>query len=156
MSNVVIEWNNVYLEAIRQKGGAPCPIARVGAMMHGAIYDAVNSIVKTHRPYLISIPVAISASIESAVAQAAYQILVQVYPEQKATFDLRLQESLDRILAADSAQNVESGRIIGTAAATNNYNNLWQYFLLVKIINCSNNLIGRTFALDLDISNIDF
>jgi hypothetical protein len=90
MSNVVIEWNNVYLEAIRQKGGAPCPIARVGAMMHGAIYDAVNSIVKTHRPYLISIPVEIGASIEAAVAQAAYQILIQVYPEQKATFDLRL------------------------------------------------------------------
>jgi len=71
MSNVVIEWNNVYLEAIRQKGGAPCPIARVGAMVHGAIYDAVNSIVKTHQPYLISIPAADGASIEAAVAQAA-------------------------------------------------------------------------------------
>ena len=117
MSNVVIEWNNVYLEAIRIKGGSPCPIARVGAMMHAAIYDAVNSIVKTHQPYLISIPSPIAASVEAAVAYAAYRILTQVYPEQKATFDLRLQGSLDRILAADSAQNVENGRIIGTAAA---------------------------------------
>ena len=117
MSNIVIEWNNVYLEAIRQKGGAPCPIARVGAMMHAAIYDAVNSIAKTHQPYLISIPTAVGASIEAAVAHAAYQILIQVYPEQKTTFDLRLQESLDRISSADSAQNVESGRLIGTAAA---------------------------------------
>ena len=117
MANIVIEWNNVYLEAIRAKGGSPCPIARVGAMMHAAIYDAVNSIVKTHQPYLISIPSVIGASIEAAVAQSAYQILSYIYPEQKATFSSRLQESLDRILAADSAQNVENGRIIGTAAA---------------------------------------
>ena len=86
-------------------------------MLHGAIYDAVNSIVKTHQPYLISIPATDGASIEAAVAQAAYQILTHVYPEQKATFDLSLQASIERISAADSSQNVQNGRIIGTAAA---------------------------------------
>jgi len=118
MPNIVIEWNCVYLNAIRNKEkDSPGGIARKGAMVHGAIYDAVNSIVKTHQPYLISIPAADGASIDAAAAQAAYQVLTRVYPEQTDSFDLSLQDSLDRISAADSVQNVESGRVIGTAAA---------------------------------------
>ncbi|MBB5873768.1 membrane-associated phospholipid phosphatase [Allocatelliglobosispora scoriae] len=39
----VLYWNDVLLRTYRQVGGAPTPLARAGAMMHGAIYDAANS-----------------------------------------------------------------------------------------------------------------
>ena len=52
MSDAVTHWNDVLLDVIRDVGGAPGPIARGGAMMHGAIHDAVQSIEKTHAPYL--------------------------------------------------------------------------------------------------------
>ncbi|MEV6813498.1 hypothetical protein AB0M52_15390, partial [Micromonospora sp. NPDC051296] len=40
----VLFWNDVLLRAYREVGGAPGPLARAGAMMHVAIYDAVHSI----------------------------------------------------------------------------------------------------------------
>ena len=56
MTDQVINWNNVYLQAIRLNGGAPGPIARTGAILHAAIYDAVNSIEKTYKPYVRNNP----------------------------------------------------------------------------------------------------
>lgn len=37
MLDQIINWNNVYLQAIRVNGGAPGPIARTGAIMHVAM-----------------------------------------------------------------------------------------------------------------------
>lgn len=38
---LILRWNNIYLEAVRRFGGAPGPIARIGAMLHLAMHDAV-------------------------------------------------------------------------------------------------------------------
>src|SRR5690606_19616496 len=51
-ADVILEWNDAYLEAIRQTGPAPGPASRVGAIVHVAIYEAVNSIDRTCQPYL--------------------------------------------------------------------------------------------------------
>lgn len=117
MQDYVITWNNVLLEAIRHIGGSPCPIGRAGAMMHGAIYDAVNSIVKTHQPYLIRVPMVGDASVDAAISYAAHQILINVYPSQQALFDTTLSEALSNINDNDSPENVERGRIVGLASA---------------------------------------
>ncbi len=54
---VVIPWNNIFLQAVRGLGGAPGPIARIGAMMHVAIFDTVNLLTgKTYTPYAPSLP----------------------------------------------------------------------------------------------------
>ena len=69
MPDAVTTWNGVLLDVVRDVGGAPGPISRGGAMMHGAIYDAVNSIVpSTHRPYLVSVSPPPGASVRAAVA----------------------------------------------------------------------------------------
>lgn len=57
MKDQVINWNNVYLQAIRLNGGTPGPISRTGAILHAAIYDAVNSIDQDYNPYLEFLPV---------------------------------------------------------------------------------------------------
>ncbi len=41
-NSVIIQWNNIYLEAVRRLGGAPGPISRMGAMMHIAMFEAIN------------------------------------------------------------------------------------------------------------------
>lgn len=54
---VVIPWNNIFLEAVRRLGGAPGPIARIGAMMHIAMFDTVNLLTgKTYTPYTPGLP----------------------------------------------------------------------------------------------------
>jgi hypothetical protein len=115
MADAVIHWNNVLLKVIRDVGGFPGPIARGGAMMHGAIYDAVNSIApSTHHPYLVSVPSAPAASIGAAVAHAAHDTLAAAFPT--TTIDLDA-ERHDAIAALPAGSDVDGGRRVGVAAA---------------------------------------
>src|SRR5260370_7784817 len=53
-SNPVVEWNKTLLMIVRTPGAQPRTIhpTRSFAIMHAAIYDAVNSIDRTHKSYL--------------------------------------------------------------------------------------------------------
>ena len=53
----VIDWNQVLLAIVNTPGAQPANIqpTRNFAIVHAAIYDAVNSIDRTHEPYLISV-----------------------------------------------------------------------------------------------------
>lgn len=74
----VVYWNNVLLDTYRL-GGAPGPLARGGAMMHAAIYDAVNSITTVGQPYVYQTS-APGASTKHAIAHAAHDTLASVFP----------------------------------------------------------------------------
>jgi PAP2 superfamily len=129
MSDQVINWNNVYLQVIRLNGGAPGPISRTGAILYAAIYDAVNSIEKTHKPYLEIIPAKVGASKEIAAVYAAYTVLSSdsVYPNADFPHTKKKnQEFLDTELAkalkelkksALSQQSIDHGKELGIAAA---------------------------------------
>lgn len=117
MPDVVIQWNTVLLAAIRVAGGPPCPIVRAGAMMHAAMYDAINSIEKTHQPYAISLPTPIGTSAEAAIAYAAYRVIRSIYPAQTAMFDAALAESLAALGPQAKPGDIENGRILGEAIA---------------------------------------
>jgi membrane-associated phospholipid phosphatase len=112
--DVVINWNNVYLENIRATGGPPCPIARAGAMMHVAIYDAVNSIERTHEPFHVALPASPTASREAAAAAAAHHVMKTLYPERIEAFDHELEHSLSEV--ADGPSKTE-GINLGVAVA---------------------------------------
>src|ERR1700757_689327 len=58
--NQVLQWNRTLLTIVRTKGAQPATIhpTRSFAMMHAAIYDAVNAIDGTHKPYLVHITTA--------------------------------------------------------------------------------------------------
>lgn len=49
-------------------------------MMHGAIYDAVNSIVPTHEPYLGRVAASPTASLDATVVHAAHDTLAAAFP----------------------------------------------------------------------------
>ncbi len=93
-ADVVTDWNEVCLETIRAEGGPPCPISRMTAMVHAAMYDAVNSVDRTHQPYLTSVEVPSSTSREAAAAAAAHRVLVHLYPGRSAIYDAALADSL--------------------------------------------------------------
>jgi hypothetical protein len=97
MVNPVIQWNRVLLRIVRTPGAQPKTIhpTRSFAMMHAAIYDAVNSIDRTHTPYLVAVPDAShSASQDAAAASAAHDVLIALYPAQTTQIDSALQQSL--------------------------------------------------------------
>src|SRR5438270_3318782 len=56
--NAVIEWNRTLLAIVRTPGAQPASIhsTRNFAILHAAIYDAVNNINPHFSPYLVSLP----------------------------------------------------------------------------------------------------
>ncbi|MFN0129460.1 MAG: phosphatase PAP2 family protein [Verrucomicrobiales bacterium] len=79
-ADVVTEWNSTLLGAVRTTSLNPPRASRQMAMMHLAIYDAVNGIEPKARPYLSSDSVpAAGSSKEAAVSAAAKVILDSFY-----------------------------------------------------------------------------
>jgi PAP2 superfamily len=86
-ADVVTDWNNATLDAIRADRTAPPIASRTLAIVHVAIYDAVNGIARTHEPYLVPSAVSSSASRVAAASAAAHQTLVSLFPNHISTFD---------------------------------------------------------------------
>jgi hypothetical protein len=116
--NPVVQWNRTLLVIVRTPGAQPATIhpTRSFAMMHAAIYDAVNAIDRTHKPYLVSLSgVPRSASQEAAAASAAHDVLVALYPKFQSTLDAQLQQSLAPIPdGADKTEGVSVGQTVAT------------------------------------------
>jgi hypothetical protein len=73
----VVQWNQTLLVIVRTPGAQPATIhpTRSFAIMHAAIYDAVNAIDGTHQPYLVRLGPSHFASQEAAAAAAAHEVL---------------------------------------------------------------------------------
>jgi hypothetical protein len=115
--NPVVTWNATLLVIVRTPGAQPKTIhpTRSFAIMHAAIYDAVNAIDKTHEPYLVRLrDVSPSASQDAAASSAAHEVLVALYPSFQATLDNQLKQSL--ALVPDGPDKIE-GITIGKTVA---------------------------------------
>ena len=95
----VVQWNRTLLVIVRTPGAQPATIhpTRSFAIMHGAIYDAVNAIDGTHKPYLVRLSASHFASHEAAAAAAAHEVLVTLYPNFQASLDAQLQQAVAQI-----------------------------------------------------------
>jgi hypothetical protein len=93
----IIDWNNVLLGAIRTNSIAPNPETRAIAAMNAAMYDAVNSIARTHQPYHVDMVAAPGTSREAAAAQAAHRVLSGLLPASQASYDAALAASLSNV-----------------------------------------------------------
>jgi PAP2 superfamily len=71
--------------------------ARAMAIVHVAIFDAVNAIARRYRSFTGIPDAAPGASMDAAVAQAAHDTLVALFPSQKAHCDALLAEELAAI-----------------------------------------------------------
>jgi hypothetical protein len=92
----VVQWNRALLVIVRTAGAQPATVhpTRSFAIMHAAIYDAVNAIDGTHKPYLVRLSASHFASQEAAAAAAAHEVLVNLYPSFQAKLDTQLGRSV--------------------------------------------------------------
>ena len=93
-ADTVLEWNAVAVEATRVARLSPNAQTRALAMVHGAVFDAVNGIERHYTPYLVNRHAPRWASEEAAAAVAAHDVLVALMPTQQATLDAALASSL--------------------------------------------------------------
>lgn len=96
-ADTVTQWNSAALDAIRLRNTPPPMAARNLAMLHVAIYDAVNGIQRTHERYIAKGRVSVAASPAAAATSAARDVLVVLYPEDQPRFDALHARLLQRL-----------------------------------------------------------
>jgi hypothetical protein len=109
----VVQWNRIALQVLRTPGAQPATIhpTRTLAIVHAAIYDAVNSIEQSHAPYRILVPnVSPTASVDAAADAAAHEVLKTLFPNFQTQLDADYQQSLSLIPdGADKDSGIEAG-----------------------------------------------
>lgn len=93
-ADVVTDWNEVTLDTIRAERIPPPRASRLLALVHTAVYDAVNGIVGGFQPYHVTPAAEPGASAVAAAAAAAHAVLVAAFPARQAEYDAALADSL--------------------------------------------------------------
>lgn len=115
-ADAVTHWNQNASNAIFTVAAQPPQVSVTHlAMVHGAVYDAVNAIDGGHEGYLLTSRLATPFdSKEAAAATAAYKVLLNIVPAQKPVLDGQYAASL--ALIPDGSQKTR-GIAVGEAAA---------------------------------------
>ena len=118
-ADAVTDWNTIAFSALTAAppagaGQAPTVSTIHMAMVHGAVYDAVNAIDRRYRPYLTSPKAKSWYSKDAAAATAAYRVLSNILPAQQASFALLYADSLEGISPGKAR---DGGIAVGEAAA---------------------------------------
>ena len=90
-ANVITDWDEKAVLAVTPmaalNGTSPYTAIRQLAMVHAAMFDAVNSIERRYQPYLVQLPAAPSMSKDAAAAAAAATVLATI--DDRAAADIR-------------------------------------------------------------------
>src|SRR5262245_30632446 len=82
-ADVVLDWNVLALKTTAAAAFNPPVESRNLAIVHAAIFDAVNSITRDYRRYAVSFHAPRWASADAAAVAAAHATLVSLYPDQR-------------------------------------------------------------------------
>jgi hypothetical protein len=111
----VTDWNQTMITAFATAGVSPLAGTRLGAIVEGSVFDAVNGVERRYTPVHVTPAAPSGASARAAAIQAAYAALVALFPAQKATLDAQLAKSLDALRAKKAA--IAAGRAWGQTVA---------------------------------------
>jgi hypothetical protein len=114
-ADTVTDWNVNAVNALVGTAAQSPTVSTVHlAMVHGAVYDAVNSIDERYEPYLVEIRARDWYSKDAAVAAAAYRTLLGIVPAQEPTLTQLYNASLAPIPAGAAK---DGGIRVGEVAA---------------------------------------
>jgi hypothetical protein len=110
-ADVIMDWNAKADAIGSNKQLVNSANSRAQAMLHVAMFEAVNAIDRRYTPYKLSLVADSGTSREAAAASAAHDVLVALYPDQKTDLDATLATSLSAIADGDAkSKGVELGR----------------------------------------------
>jgi hypothetical protein len=111
VANVITDWDTKAVAVV-----PPAPLGqRELAMVHVAMFDAVNSIERRYRPYLIQLTALKTTSQDAAAATAAASVLVGLHPETAGDTKAALASYLAAIADGEAKSD---GIRLGEAVAT--------------------------------------
>jgi hypothetical protein len=114
-ADTVLDWNKITANTLKAaKAGSALAQSRIYAMVHCAMFDAVNAIERRYRPCAADFKVSPAASQDAAAATAAHAVLLDLYPQQRSALDAALAASLTKV--QDGRAKVD-GAALGKGAA---------------------------------------
>jgi hypothetical protein len=110
----IADWNAISETAVKTAGHAPPVAALDFAIVHLAIYDAVESIDRRYKPYYAFVPGA-TGLLSAAAAKAGHDVLVGLFPAQISALDT----AYNNFLTANGIDPQDPGVAVGAQAAGN-------------------------------------
>jgi hypothetical protein len=114
----ITDWNQTFLRAGLITAAPNYVIIRDGAIVQGAMFDAINGIERRYTPLHVDPAGPADASARAAAVQAAYTTLLQLFPTQKQLLDAQRFASLADIATRDDPAAIASGIAWGQTVAT--------------------------------------
>ncbi len=113
-ADVIMDWNaRVDAIATDRKLASPAH-GRALVMTHVAMFEALNAIDRRYQPYRLNLVADRNTSREVAAATAGHDVLLALYPDQKASLDELLEQTLT---AVPDGPPRERALILGRKAA---------------------------------------
>jgi hypothetical protein len=110
-ANVITDWDEIAVAVVTPM--PPYAAQRVMGMVHAAMFDAVNSIERRYRPYLVQIPADAATSKEAAAAAAAASVLATVDEKTSGEMKAALATHLGSISDNEAkSDGVKLGQIV--------------------------------------------
>src|SRR5258705_944038 len=106
MADAVLDWNEHGVAAVIAARQSPPDVARAMAMMHVAMFNAVNAIERRYGSYGFEGQAPAGASESAAAASAAHAVLVKLFPAQREALDKAYAGSL---LQISGERGIETG-----------------------------------------------
>ena len=113
-ADVIADWNARAEAIATEKKLLPPPNARGMAILHVAMFEAINAIDRKYEPYKLKLSVPITVSREAAAAASAHAVLVALHPDQQSSLDAFLSSSLAGVAEGEAKSN---GIALGKQAA---------------------------------------
>jgi hypothetical protein len=114
----VLEWIGIMNSTVIAGGTTPnVTSSRVVPLVSASVFDAVNGIEPRFRPLLVRPDAPQDASRRAAAIQAAYAILLDLYPGQSGTLTTQRNASLAALALTERAESIGEGVAWGQTVA---------------------------------------
>jgi hypothetical protein len=115
--DTVLEWIAIMNTTVLAGGTSPLVSTRVVGLVSGSVFDAVNGIDPRFQPLHVRPAAPHDASQRAAAVQAAYVILVDLYPPQSMTLKAKRDASIAALASTEKAHSIAAGVAWGQTVA---------------------------------------
>ena len=113
----VLEWNAIMNDTVLAGGTNPLVTSRVVALVSASVFDAVNGIRPRYQSLHVKPAAPRHASQRAAAIQAAYAMLVDIYPAQIALLTAKRDASIGVISSGGNTKSIQAGVSWGQSVA---------------------------------------
>jgi len=117
-ADAVLDWNKIAIDTVIAARQAPPETTRSMAIVHAAVFDAVNAVESKYKPYHPGIAAPAGASPAGAAAGAAHMALTRLFPDQAGRLDASLADWLGATTDPGARSGAAFGATVGADAFT--------------------------------------